>query len=71
MRAEHTHLSILEGRIETLLEYCQRLSEENRQLRLHNQELLTERVGLIEKNTLARNRIEAMIARLKTMESAS
>lgn len=58
----------LEHRIELLLTQCARLREENRMLRASQESLNTERAGLLEKNELARSRIEAMISRLKAME---
>ena len=45
-----------------------RLKEENRSLRNQQDSLVTERANLIEKNELARTRVEAMINRLKAIE---
>jgi cell division protein ZapB len=58
----------LEVRLEELVRTITRLKEENRSLRNQQDSLVTERAGLIEKNELARNRVEAMINRLKAME---
>lgn len=58
----------LEVRLEELVRTITRLKEENRSLRNQQDNLVTERAGLIEKNELARNRVEAMINRLKAME---
>jgi cell division protein ZapB len=58
----------LEVRLEDLVRTITRLKEENRSLRNQQDSLVTERAGLIEKNELARNRVEAMINRLKAME---
>lgn len=58
----------LEVRLEDLVRTITRLKEENRSLRHQQDSLVTERAGLIEKNELARNRVEAMINRLKAME---
>ncbi|MGM0411802.1 MAG: TIGR02449 family protein [Pseudomonadota bacterium] len=58
----------LESRVETLLRTVERLREENRSLREHQQSLMTERAQLIEKTELARSRVEGMITRLKSME---
>ncbi|MDH3716239.1 MAG: TIGR02449 family protein, partial [Gammaproteobacteria bacterium] len=44
------------------------LKAENDSLRAQQQVLTTERAKLIEKNELARTRVEAMITRLKAME---
>lgn len=58
----------LEARIEDLIRTVQRLKEENRSLRAQQQALTAERARLIERNDLARSRVEAMISRLKAME---
>lgn len=58
----------LEGRIDQLIEVCQRLKQENRSLRVQNQDLNTQHTRLMEKTRLARARIEAMIGRLKALE---
>lgn len=61
-------LQSLERRIDALLSLCDRLREENRVLRASQEQLNSERAALLEKNDLARSRIEAMISRLKAME---
>ncbi len=61
-------LTNLEGRIDQLIEVCQRLKQENRSLRVQNQDLNTQHTRLMEKTRLARARIEAMIGRLKALE---
>ena len=61
-------LKKLETRVDGLLQTCDKLVNENRLLRQQQQTLVTERAGLIEKNQLARNRIEAMITRLRSLE---
>ena len=61
----------LEVRLEELVRSIERLKEENRSLRNQQDHLVTERAGLIEKNELARNRVEAMINRLKAMEQGA
>lgn len=68
-------LATLESRLEQLLQACQRLQQDNSSL--HKQlgsfrdkeaQWLQERSRLIEKNELARSRVEAMITRLKSLE---
>lgn len=61
----------LEVRLEELVRSIDRLKEENRSLRHQQDSLVTERANLIEKNELARNRVEAMINRLKGMEQGA
>jgi len=58
----------LEVRLEELVRSIERLKDENRSLRNQQDSLVTERANLIEKNELARTRVEAMINRLKAME---
>lgn len=59
----------LRGRIDELLRHCRRLEEENRTLQDKQTELVTERARLIAKNDEARTRVEAMITRLKALET--
>jgi len=61
-------LSRLEFRIGELIAVCERLKEENRSLRSQQQQLISERANLIEKNEQVRARVEAMINRLRQME---
>jgi len=60
----------LEIRVEELIRACSYLKDENKTLRTHQDNLVTERAALIEKTEMARSRVEAMITRLKAMESA-
>lgn len=61
-------LNEVSSRIDRLVELCQRLSEENRSLRQSQEQLANERALLLQKNEQARTRVEAMIARLKSLE---
>ena len=61
-------LDRLETSVEELIQLCERLRTENNLLRVQQQPLSSERVKLIEKNSLVRNKMEAVIKRLKTME---
>lgn len=62
-------IAALSQQLDRLLDTVRRLTEENRSLR-HSQEQLTgERAGLMARNELARSRVEAMIQRLKSLES--
>ena len=59
----------LERKIDELVRLCARLSRENRALKAQQQGWTIERARLIEKNELAKQRVEAMISRLKGLES--
>lgn len=59
----------LEVRVEELIHACSYLKDENKSLRVRQDNLVTERAALIEKTELARTRVEAMITRLKSMET--
>jgi cell division protein ZapB len=60
----------LEQQVEALIHACSYLKDENKSLRSRQDSLVAERAALIEKTESARARIEAMITRLKFMESA-
>jgi len=64
-----TELQKLEAKLDQLLERCAHLVNENKGLRQREADWLRERTRLIEKNDLARSRVEAMIGRLKSLES--
>ena len=64
-----TELKEVAGRVDRLLELCQRLAEENRSLRQSQEQLSAERSNLLAKNEQARSRVEAMIVRLRSLES--
>ncbi|MEQ8858339.1 MAG: TIGR02449 family protein [Pseudomonadales bacterium] len=58
----------LDRKVTELIELCAVLSRENRALRAQQQNWTTERAKLIEKNELAKSRVESMITRLKALE---
>jgi cell division protein ZapB len=64
-------LGEISQRLDRVLELCQRLSEENRSLRVSQEQLSTERSNLLAKNEQARSRVEAMIARLRSLENGA
>ncbi|MDZ4262048.1 MAG: TIGR02449 family protein [Pseudomonadota bacterium] len=65
----HDHdLKTLESRVDELIHLCQQFKNENQTLREQQSQLAAERGHLMEKNELAKSRIEAMIVRLKTLE---
>jgi|SRR5580765_1977861 len=59
----------ISGRLDRLVELVHRLTEENRSLRTSQEQLNTERANLMAKNEQARSRVEAMIVRLRSLES--
>lgn len=61
-------LEALGRQVDRLLDTVRRLSEENRSLRHSQEQLAGERASLLTRNEHARNRVEAMIQRLKSLE---
>jgi cell division protein ZapB len=62
-------VAALAQQIDRLLDVVRRLQEENRSLRHSQEQLATERAGLMARNEQARSRVEAMIQRLKALET--
>lgn len=62
-------IAALGQQLDRLLDTVRRLTEENRSLRHSQEQLSGERAGLMARNELARSRVEAMIQRLKSLES--
>jgi cell division protein ZapB len=62
-------VTALARQIDRLLDTVRRLSEENRSLRHSQEQLTSERAGLVARNEQARSRVEAMIQRLKSLEN--
>jgi cell division protein ZapB len=65
-----TRISKLEEQVSELLELCQRLGNDNQELRAQLQTLTTERSNLIEAKEKVRVQVESMITRLRSMEKA-
>ncbi len=61
-------LKKLENRVDELIHICARLTDENRSLRNQHDTLQQDRNQLVQKNELVKTRVEAMVARLKSME---
>ena len=61
-------LRMLISRVDHIADTNQRLLQENRSLRHQYEQLANERAQLLAKNEQARSRVDAMIARLKTLE---
>ncbi len=62
-------ISKLEKRIDELIVLTETLGNENSLIRDRQDILVEERARLIEKAELARSRVEAMLVRLKAMET--
>lgn len=62
-------LATLTRQVDQLISQCVRLREENHGLRQSQESLALERAQLIARSDQARSRVEAMIERLKTLES--
>ena len=62
-------LRTLEVRVEELIRACNHLKDENRMLRVHQETLQSERSELMEKNEQAKSRVDAMITRLRSLET--
>lgn len=62
-------LGTLEQKVDRLISLCARLQQENRALLEREANLLKERSKLLEKNELARSRVENMITRLKSLSN--
>jgi cell division protein ZapB len=67
--AVETELARLEVRVGELLSLVQQLTEENRALRHRQDNLSGERSALLQKNEQVRASVEAMIGRLRLLES--
>ena len=63
-----SELEALEAKLETLISQFNLVKNENKSLKLRQDALVKEKAKLLEKTTLAKARVEAMITRLKAME---
>lgn len=59
----------LETKLDRLILLTSRLQQENTELKARENAWQQERVRLIEKNELARSRVEAMITHLKSLDT--
>lgn len=65
---EHPEITTLIEKVDQLIDICDRLQLQNQQLQAQERNWREERLQLIEKNDLARQKVEAMILRLKSLE---
>ncbi len=68
---EQPEINTLIEKVDQLIEICDQLQLQNRQLLTQERSWREERLQLIEKNDLARQKVEAMILRLKSLEHDS
>ena len=64
-------LTRLEQQVDTMLELIDRLTKENRSLRSQQESMATERAGMLEKHDQVRNRVDAIVTRLKSLETGA
>ena len=68
---EDTDLQALMARLELLITRVEQLKSQNRLLLAQEKTWRGERAHLIEKNEIARRKVESMISRLKALEQDS
>ena len=61
-------ISTLERKIDQLIELCNELQQENQRLKASQNELQQEHEQLCQKNAHARDRVDNMISRLRSLE---
>lgn len=64
-------LNLLDNKLDVLVDKYQHIKVENVSLKTKQDTLVREKAKLLEKTTLARTQVEAMINRLKAMEQNS
>ncbi len=62
------HLQKVSQKVEMLIRECEQLKKQNQALQQSQDALLSEKAKLVEKSELARQKVDAMITRLKSME---
>ncbi|SFM64449.1 TIGR02449 family protein [Marinobacter zhejiangensis] len=65
---EQSELQALADKLDRLIERCKKLERDNAAMRELQDDWQRERAQLIQKNDLAKNKIEAMIGRLRALE---
>ncbi|MBA1273068.1 TIGR02449 family protein [Stutzerimonas azotifigens] len=68
---EDADLHLLTTKLELLIQRIEQLTAQNKALRAGEQAWREERAHLIEKNEMARLKVESMISRLKALEQDS
>jgi cell division protein ZapB len=65
---DEQQITALEQKLDELIKLCDELNNENNSLKSRESNWALERAKLVEKNEMARAKIEAMITRLKSLE---
>lgn len=65
---EQPELQALADKLDRLIERCQKLEQDNAAMRELQDDWNRERAQLLQKNDLAKHKIEAMIGRLRALE---
>ena len=65
---QQPELQALANKLDRLIEHCRKLEQENAAMREMQDDWNRERAQLIQKNDLAKHKIEAMIGRLRALE---
>ena len=63
-------IKTLARKVDELIKLCASLKQQNKALQANEAALRSERARLIEKNDLARGKVESMISRLKSLEQS-
>lgn len=66
---EAIDLDLLSAQIEELIAVCEKLQQENDRLRARQSQMEAAQARLSENNDFARRKIEAMVSRLKILET--
>ena len=66
-----TELARLEEHVSELLQLVEALAKENGSLRAQQDALTAERAGLLEKHDQVRTRVDAIVTRLKSLETGT
>jgi cell division protein ZapB len=69
--AHAAEIKLLEEKLDALIQLYSAVKDENRSLKVKQEELVREKAKLLEKSSLVKTRVEAMITRLKAMEHGS
>jgi cell division protein ZapB len=64
-------LKTLEDKVDALIQLCAEMKSENQRLREQEHSLQAERTNLLNKNQLAKSRLEKVLTRLQSMQQES